>query len=393
MTVAPRSERTRTPHTVFVLASLALGGAESQLTSMLEAVDGHPDGLRATVLTLTTNHDPSLVHRLAAIGVPVATVDRAATSFPAFFTALVRWFRRARPVLVHTVLSGSTGTWGRLAARLAGVRVIIHSERSLAPRRTRMQMVFEPLAHSFTTRFFTNARAIAERLEGEGVSPGRIRVLRNGVDLARFTSRTAPLRTEWGVDADAFVVGALGSLRPIKRPDLLLDAVALLPIAERPDLVVFGGDGPLLPTLRARVADDPWSRDHVRFLGQVGDVPRFLAALDVLALSSDTEGLPNAIIEAMAAGVPCVATRVSDVPDLVTDNGWVVTPGDASELARALAAMRALDADERSAMGLRGRVRAESEYSLDVAAKRFWDAHREVLDAVPARRSGVAARA
>lgn len=393
MTVPPTTGRARTPHAVFVLASLALGGAESQLTSMLEAVHGRPDGLRATVLTLTANHDASLLRRLAAIDVPIATVDRAATSFPAFFAALVGWFRRARPVLVHTVLSGSTGTWGRLAARLAGVPLIIHSERSLAPKRTRIQVLFEPLAHGFTTRFFTNARAIAERLEGEGISSDRIRVLRNGVDLARFTVAAAPLRTEWGVADDAFVVGALGSLRPIKRPDLLLDAVALLPIPERPDLVVFGGDGPLLAALRARVADDPWSRDHVRFLGQVGDVPRFLAALDVLALSSDTEGLPNAIIEAMAAGVPCVATRVSDVPDLVTDNGYVVTPGDAPALARALAEMRALGTEERTAMGLRGRARAVSEYSLEVAAKRFWDAHREVLDTGPAPRSGVAPRA
>lgn len=361
-----------------------MGGAEAQITSLLEARASAGDASRVTVLTLTTDRDPSLSARLAALDVEVATVDRAGRRFPSFFLALVRWFRRARPDLVHTVLSGTPGTWGRLAARLAGVPVVVHSERSLAPTRTGWQRAFEPLAHRSTDRVFTNARAVADRLEAEGVPAAKITVLRNGVDVARFGRADGrATRRSWGVDEAAVVTGFLGMLRPIKRPELLLDALAVVPVDERPDLVVFAGDGPSAEGMRARIEADAWMRDHVRLLGVVTDSAAFLAALDYLVLTSDTEGLPNAILEAMAAGVPCLATRVSDVPELVTDNGWVVERGDAAGLAEAVGRMQRTPAAERRAMGERGRARALAEFDLAAAAQRFWGAHDALLSARP----------
>ena len=367
---------------VFVLAGLPMGGAEAQLTSLLEARPVDAGRPRVTILTLTRDRDDALVRRLKRLDVEIATVDRTVMRFPGFFLALVRWFRRARPTLVHTVLSGTPGTWGRLAARAAGVPIVVHSERSFAPARTVWQRRFEPLAHRLTDRFFTNARAVADRLEAEGVPAGKIRVLRNGVDVARFArADRAAARRAWNVDENAVVAGFLGSLRPVKRPDLLLDALAIVPEAERPDGVLFAGDGPLREGLRARVDADPWAREHVRFLGVVPDAAGFLAALDYLVLTSDTEGLPNAILEAMAAGVPCLATRVSDVPELVTDNGQVVEPGDAGGLADAIRTMQRMSADERRALGARGHARAKRDFELGVAAGRFWSAHDELLAA------------
>lgn len=373
-------------HVVFVLAGLSMGGAEAQLTSLLETRPTGSDGPRVTILTLTRDRNDELLRRLASLDVEIATVDRTAMRFASFFLALVRWFRRTRPALVHTVLSGTTGTWGRLAARLAGVPIVVHSERSLAPARTVWQRSFEPLAHRLTDRFFTNARAVADRLEAEGVPAGKIRVLRNGVDVARFGRvDRAAARRSWGVGEDAVVAGFLGSLRPIKRPDLLLDALAIVPEADRPDAVLFAGDGPLREGLHARVDADVWARDHVRFLGVVADAAGFLPALDYLVLTSDTEGLPNAILEAMAAGVPCLATRVSDVPELVTDNGQIVEPGDAEGLAAAIRTMQRTPAVERRALGAYGHARAQRDFDLAVGAERFWSAHDELLAARPVR--------
>src|SRR5690606_36275810 len=119
--------------------------------------------------------------------------------------------------------------------------------------------------------------------------------------------------------------------------------------------------------------------ERILFLGVRSDTPGFLAAIDVLVLTSDTGGLPNAVIEAMAAGRPVIATRVSDVPRLVTDNGYVVEPRDAAGLADALGRMRRLDSAERRCMGSAGRRRAEADYGLPVAAERFWRAHDRVL--------------
>jgi len=364
-----------------------MGGAESQLTSLLEAGGSSWSGWRVTVLTLSALHDASLVGRLEASSVRLATVDRAASGFVGFFAGLAWWFRRERPDVVHTMLGGSAGTWGRLAARVAGVPRIVHSDRSLAPRRTGWQRRLEPLANRVTDLFVTNATAIAERLRTEGVDGAKIRVVRNGVDLARFGDAAGTeLREAWGVPGTALVAGYLGMLRPEKRPGLLLDAAEALPQADRPDRIVFAGDGVLMDELRARVERTPWLREHVRLLGLVADTPAFLAAIDVLVLTSDTEGLPNAVIEAMAAGVPCIATRVSDVPHLVTDNGFIVEPGDARAVAEALRSVVRMSSGERRRLGRNGRIRAEATFELGLAAERFQAVHEELLARVPARR-------
>ncbi len=369
------------PHIVFVISSLAMGGAESQLTSLLEASARHLKTHRVTIVTLAITNDAPLRQRLSRLNLTIDMVARQGRSFPGFFVALVRWFRRVRPDIVHTLLSGTAGTWGRLAARLAGVPLIMHSELSLSPGRTGWQRRLEPLANRVTHRFLPNATAIAERLAHEGVPEARIRIVRNGVDLERFSPDVAATcRSGWGVADDALVAGFLGGLRPIKRPDLLLDALLALPEEERPDLVVFAGEGILMEELSTRLAADPWLRGHVRLLGLVVDTPSFLASIDYLVLTSDTEGLPNVIVEAMAAAVPCIATRVSDVPSLVTDNGFLVDAGDVRGLAAALATMNELTSPERRSLGHHGRTRAEREFGLDTAAERFWAAHHELLE-------------
>lgn len=377
----------RPPHVVFVLGGLTMGGAESQLTSLLEAGRSAWSAWRVTVLTLTTSRDASLARRLEAASVRLVTVDRSTSGFARFFARLARWFRRERPDVVHTMLGGSAGTWGRLAARVAGVPRVVHSDRSLAPRRTAWQRRLEPLANRVTDRFFTNAAAVATRLRADGVDDAKIRVVANGVDLARFDGASgAELRTTWGVSDSARVAGYLGMLRPEKRPGLLLDAVEVLPEIDRPDRIVFAGDGVLMSEIRDRVERTPWLREHVRLLGLVSDTPAFLAAIDVLVLTSDTEGLPNAVIEAMAAGVPCIATRVSDVPDLVSDNGFVVEPGDAPAMAEALRRVQRMPENELRALGRNGRVRAEATFELGRAAQRFHAVHDELLEDLPVRR-------
>ncbi|MEJ2291388.1 MAG: glycosyltransferase [Deinococcales bacterium] len=367
---------------VLVLGTLVMGGAEAQLASVLEADPRELDRIHLTILTLTTYQEPAIVERLEALRVPVVTIDRESMRFPAYLLALVRFFRRECPDLVHTFLTGSTGTWGRVSARLAGVPRVMHSDLSLTPvyTVTRTQRLLTPLVNVLTDRFLPNATAIAERLERQGVPRRKIVLVRNGVDVERFDpGRARSLRPAWGVPDDAVVAGFLGMLRRVKRPDLLLDAVQALPPERRPDYVVLAGDGELMPALRRRVEGDPWLRERCRLLGVVADAPSFLRSVDFLVLSSDTEGLPNAVLEAMAMARPCVATRVSDVPFLLDDDRWLVEPGDAEGLATAIARMSALPPEERGAMGSALQARARAEFSIDRAAAAFWRAHHELL--------------
>lgn len=378
-------QRGERPSLVFVLNGLGMGGAEAQLVAILEADPVALAEVRVTILTLSgIRHEP-FIARLAALGVPVRTIDRSEQSFPRFFARLVAFFRRERPAVVHTFLAGTASTWGRATALLAGVPVVMLSDLSLAPTVTRTQRWLDPWLHRRTARFLPNARPIARRLEHEGAPPDRVRLLRNGVDLQRFdpakwdAARIAERRARWAIPEDAVVAGFLGRLQRVKRPDLALEAVMALPVEHRPDRLLFAGDGPMASALHARIEADAWARDHVRLLGTIDDVPGFLAAIDLLVLCSDTEGFPNAVLEALAMGCPVVATRVSDVPELLGDAGASVAPGDRDALAEAIARLVSLGSEERTELAREGQARVRSELGLRGASQAFWDAHRDLL--------------
>jgi glycosyltransferase involved in cell wall biosynthesis len=357
-----------------------MGGAEAQLTSVLEADPAEVDRFGVHMICLTPNRDPNIVGRLEALGIPITTIDRTSMRALPFLYALIRFLWRTKPDLVHTFLSSSSGTWGRLAARLVGVRRVMHSDLSLMPTVTPLQRTLEPLVNLLTDRFLPNAAAIAQRLERQGVPTRKIRIVRNGVNLERFDPRrTTSLRAQWGIPEGAVVAGFLGMLRQVKRPELVLEAVQAMPPDARPDFVVVAGDGELMGDMRRRVDADPWLRARCRLLGVVADVPGFLAGIDYLVLPSDTEGLPNAIIEAMAIGRPCVATRVSDVPYLLGDDTYLVEPGDVRGLADAMSRMTSLSVAERTALGRVLRARVLDEFGMDEAAAAFWREHDDLL--------------
>lgn len=381
MTTAPPS---RLGRVVLILGSLPLGGAEAQLTSLLAREPAWIERTGLQVVSLGKANTDAIHRRLDALGVPVTVVDRSSMRFVPFLIELVGVLRRLRPDVAHTFLAGSAGTWGRLAARLAGVPHIMYSDLSLHPARSRPQRLLDPVNNLYTDRFLPNATAIAERLQRQGVPARKIRVVRNGVDLDRFDpAHTTSLRPTWGIPSDAVVAGFLGMFRRIKRPDLLLDGVLATPEAARPDYVVMAGDGAEMPELRRRVDADPWLRERCRLLGVVEDIPGFLQAIDFLVLTSDTEGLPNAILEAMAMARPSIATRVSDVPFLLGDEAVLFEPGDAPGLADKLAWMTALPPERRAAMGKRLQQRARQEFGLVNAVAAFWDAHLDFLPGAP----------
>lgn len=377
--MARESQSATQGHLIFVIPALKTGGMEKQLVAVLEADVAVLQRRRVELLTFLPAPDDRLLRRLERIGVLVHMIDRSAMSFPSFFIRLVRFFRAQRPDIVHALLAGSTGTWGRLAARLAGVRTIVFSDRTLFPPTTRIQRALDPLVIRLTTRFVTNAQATFDRLHRQGVPGHKIRLVRNGVDLERYHPTVVPsLRATWGITTDKVVAGFLGVFRPTKRPELFLEAILALPQDERPDFVVMAGDGVRMEAVRCRVESDPWLRSNCRLLGTVHDVPAFLRSLDFLVLTSDTEGLPNAILEAMASGVPSVSTRIADAPTLIDDDRFLAEPGDVAGLAAAIRRMMQIGREERKRLGDALRARAETEFALATSAQRFWAVHDDL---------------
>ena len=202
---------------------------------------------------------------------------------------------------------------------------------------------------------------------GLGVSAGQLSCNPNGVDTQAFQPRPRPdsgLRQALGIPASAKVVGFLGRLSPEKGPEVFLRA-ALVAYARLPDThFVFVGDGPLAPTLRESISRFKMT-DRVHLAGLRRDVPTVLNDLDVLVSSSHSEAMPLAVMEALASGLPVVATRVGGVPDMIEhgDSGWLVTPNDFEEIATRLQQILGTP-DELARMGAAARRRAVATMSL-----------------------------
>jgi glycosyltransferase involved in cell wall biosynthesis len=207
-------------------------------------------------------------------------------------------------------------------------------------------------------RFIAISHRVEDILTAGGVPADRVTVVHSGVDLNRFRVPADPggLRRELAVPEGVKLVGFVGALVPHKSPGDLLEALVELP----PDVhAVLAGAGPLEETLRRRAAD-PGLEGRVHFVGHREDIPRLLRSVDVFCLSSRMEGLGTSVLDAMAAGVPVVATRGGGIPEMVEDavSGLLVPSGEPPALARAL--LRVLTdrhLADRLAEGGRDRVR------------------------------------
>jgi glycosyltransferase involved in cell wall biosynthesis len=233
------------------------------------------------------------------------------------------------------------------------------------------------------------SEAIRQVIIQHGARPDRVRRITNGIDEHVF--RRAPLaghetRTRLGIDAATRVVGAVGRLEREKRFDLLLRAVARM--AGPSDLaVVIAGEGSCRPHLET-LAASLGIQSRVHLVGHWEDVRQLYPAFDVSVQASDTEGIPNAVLEAMAMEAPVVATRVGGTPELITDgvHGLLVPPGDVDALAAAIERTLA-DPTGASSRVAAARARVERELSF----KSRMRAVESVYDQLLASRHGKAA--
>lgn len=286
--------------------------------------------------------------------------------------AFARWCRRVDAQIVHTCELYSN-VFGLPGAALAGVPVRIGNRRELAtPDKSRGQLIAQRAGYAAAHAVVANSQAAAAQLRREGVPSRKIHVIPNGIDLGAFAHRT-PKPAAAGPR-----IITVANLRPEKGHDTLLAAAARV-AQVRPDAEwSIVGDGPLRTTLEQAVAARGLD-GRVRFLGERRDVPALLAASDIFVLPSRWEASPNALIEAMAAGLPVVATRVGGIPELVDDGatGMLVESGDDAALSSAILAL--LEPDGRAdAIGCAARASVE-RLSFDRMVARFAHLYRSEL--------------
>jgi glycosyltransferase involved in cell wall biosynthesis len=284
---------------------------------------------------------------------------------------------RARGVDALYLTDRATWSWRYPLFRLAGVRRIVVHDRTSGARRRRAAPVrmakraLHRLPWLSGDTFVAVSDYVRGRLVGvNGTPPARTHRVYNGIDLSRFAAPDpALLRRSLGVAPDRPVVFCSGRVQPYKGMQTLLEAAAVLRAEGAGEMeVAIAGDGPYLPELRA-LADARGVPD-VHFLGRRTDVPALLAGATVAVVPSLwEEAFGLAVVEAMAAGVPVVASRVGGIPELVDDGrtGLLVPPGDARALAAALRLL--LESPQRrAALARQGEAVARHRFSLERAA-------------------------
>lgn len=306
-----------------------------------------------------------LVGELEALGAQVVRFDARTSAGVLLRVGEVRRFlRRWAADVVHCHLPVS-GVAGRLAARALDVPVV-YTEHNLIER-------YHPLtrrANLATWRRQARVVAVSEevaasirRHAGHAVP---VEVVLNGVDVDHFRPDSAlrsKTRADLGLPAVGPVIGQVAVFRTQKRLDLWLDAAARIRAAGHGTRFVLVGDGPERSRIERR-AEALGLAEAVHFAGLQEDVRPYYAALDLYLVSSDYEGLPVALLEAMASGLPVVSTRVGGVPEAIRDDveGRLVPVGDAAALANAALGLLD-DPDESARLGAAARERAATRFS------------------------------
>jgi glycosyltransferase involved in cell wall biosynthesis len=341
---------------VFLLQDLKFGGTQRQALELARRLN--PERFQVEVWVLAGGED--LVPMARRYAIPLVRLGRREQVGPLAVARLGQRLlaRNIDALLPFTVVPN---IWGRVLGRLARLPVIVGNCRGGgAPRRQHERWLW-PLAHHIVC----NCQAVSSVLrESCRVPETRLTTIPNGVDADYFQPGTGP-------DAGPPRVLCVARMAPDKDHDTLLEAFRLTAQANPAAELWLLGDGPRLGEIR-ELAGRLLPEGRVKFLPPREDLRPLLRQASLLVLSSKTEALPNVVLEAMAAGLPVVATRVGGVPELVVPGGtgWLVEPGDPPGLAAALSRILA-DPDRRRAMGREGRMRACQEFSLETMTHRY----------------------
>jgi len=369
-----------------VVPKLTVGGTERQLLAVLPRLDR----TAFVVSVLATRGPGSLDAEMRAAGIPVFAGPRLlpgrANAALGFLRLL--WHLATRRVdVVHCFLPEAY-LLGGVAALLVSRAKRVMSRRSLNLYQSRRPVLslLEQWLHRRTAAVLGNSRAVVAELSAEGVPARRLGLIYNGIDVARFAAADRDQqRARLDLPADALVLSIVATLLPYKSHALLLEALALakteLPATWR--LLLAGRDEGIGAALHAQ-AEALGIASHLRWLGESRDVAGLLRASDIALLCSAQEGFPNALLEAMAAGLPTIATAVGGVPEIVEDQitGRLVPPGDPRALAEAIVAL-AEDPAARQRMGAAGRARARARFSLEACVARYERLYRALLSGDP----------
>jgi glycosyltransferase involved in cell wall biosynthesis/protein-tyrosine-phosphatase len=358
-------------------------GAEVQVATMAAYQVRQPGVSVSAVLF----NDGPLARELRRLSVAVTVIDETRTRAPGIVRGLTRFFREHQIDLVHTHRYKDS-VLGALAAKLAGVPHVVRTVHGLREPMTGWSAlkfrIYEALDRVMLL-FFTDlvvavSRGMADTLRKTGYRPTSVTQIHNGIDLGAIAPRrrSDEVRRELGIPAQALVIGTAGRLSPVKGHAALLRAARLIQEHQSDAIFLIVGGGPLADELRRQAARLGIAGACV-FPGAREDVHDLIAAMDLFVLPSLSEGIPMAVLEAMALGIPVVASAVGGVPEVIQDrvNGMLVPPGDERRLADACVEL-ARDPASAQMLVARARRTVEERFSHEQSGRALLAAYRSV---------------
>ena len=354
------------PLVVHLIYRLDFGGLETLLVDCINHMP--PERYRHAIVCLTGY--TAFADKITRPGVELYALDKAPGLGLGIHVKLFKLLRRLRPAVLHTYNFACAEY--AAPAWLAGVPVRVHAEhgrdasdpQGLNRKHNFLRRALVP----FIDRYVPVSHDLARWLTGVvGIPAAKSELIMNGVDTVRFAPNLPAAVTPWAGE-DVFVIGTVGRLQDVKDQASLIEAFSLL-VASKPEgrarlRLAVVGDGPLRDRL-AQKARDLNVADLVWFPGARNDIPELMRSFDLFALSSIAEGTPVTLLEAMACGLPVVATAVGGIPEVVQDgvNGALVPASDPEALAAALG-LYAADPERVATHGAAARTNIERHYSV-----------------------------
>jgi L-malate glycosyltransferase len=357
---------------MYAIATWGVGGTPRHLLEVLGNLDR--GAFAPALYCFDTRRQPDALQSVPALGVELIdgrqTVSLRGPALAAFVVRMAGLLRRRRVQVLHSYLFDANFV-GTLAGRLARVPVVMVSKRSLDRHPQLDKRLAARVANRLAMRVTVPAEAVRRHVRAvEGCPLDKIAVIPNGIDLARVPVASL---------AGGPVVGTLGRLEGRKGHGDLLDAAPLLLDRVPGTRLLFAGDGPDRAAL-TRQAQSLGIADRVEMRGMVRDGATVLSQMSVFVLPSHVEGMSNALLEAMAAGLPVVATDVGGNAEVVVagETGLLVPPRDPAALGEAVLLLLK-DPERARAMGAAARARVREHFTVERMVARLQDLYTAAL--------------